>query len=408
MKYFFVLGNNPALSVAEIAAIFPSGRLFLINRSVLGLEIEQLVDAKSLIGRLGGTIKMGQLEGDCADFPDKWQKAAEKIMAKAMAEHQAGKFCFGLSYYGQGQPRFKALGMNLKNFASKSGQSVRWVTSKELQLSSVVVTQNKLIEKGADLVFMQEEQTKRLQLGRTLAVQPFKDLSFRDFGRPARDDHSGMLPPKLAQIMLNLAIGPKPLDGIKISDPFCGSGTVLMEAVLMGVRQVFGSDISPKAISDTKTNLSWLSENYRGLPEAGFRAEARVISATELSKFLGLADIDAIATEPYLGPQRGQRDLPALAKELDQLYSQSIREMEKVLKPGCRAVMVWPAFVSKKGDETNFIHLHPGIGNLKPIQPLPENLVADRRLRLTNRRSILYGRPEQVVWREIVILEKAT
>jgi tRNA G10 N-methylase Trm11 len=404
MKYFFVLGNNPALSVAEIAAVLPTARLFLINSQVLGAETVEMIDAPALIKRLGGTIKIGQLEEEAADFPDKRQKAAIKVLEKALAEHQAGKFYFGLSYYGSAKARLKNLALELKKIATGGGQSVRWVDSKEDQLSSVVVTQNKLIEKGAEIVFAADEQKRRVLIGRTLAVQPFKDLSYRDYGRPARDDRSGMLPPKLAQIMLNLALGDKDLKKIKISDPFCGSGTVLGEALLMGARQVYGSDISAKAIADTKTNLEWLSEHYNDMKGVDFNAEIAVVSATQLSGFLKPESMDAVVTEPYLGPQRGQRDLSALAKELDQLYSQSLKEIFKVLKPGSRVAMVWPAFISKSGEKINFTHLHPDLGKFKVIDPLPENLMADRRLHLTNRQTILYGRAEQVVWREVVVL----
>ena len=92
-------------------------------------------------------------------------------------------------------------------------------------------------------------------------MQPFKDLSRLDFGRPARDDFSGMLPPKLAQIMINLAQVQNP--EALIIDPFCGSGTILSEALLMGYKDLLGSDISPKAIADTYKNISWIKDLYK-------------------------------------------------------------------------------------------------------------------------------------------------
>jgi len=43
----------------------------------------------------------------------------------------------------------------------------------------------------------------------------------------------GMLPPKLAQMMINLSLGNT------IYDPFVGLGTVLIESVHMGNNRVF-------------------------------------------------------------------------------------------------------------------------------------------------------------------------
>ena len=90
---------------------------------------------------------------------------------------------------------------------------------------------------------------QQFSLAQTEAVQPFEQFSARDFGRPGRDDLSGMLPPKLAIIMINLA--QTPLNSILL-DPFCGSGTILSEAVLLGYTNLIGTDISEKAIADSK------------------------------------------------------------------------------------------------------------------------------------------------------------
>lgn len=63
-----------------------------------------------------------------------------------------------------------------------------------------------------------------------------------------------MLPPKLAQMMINLGRD----EGIipnKIYDPFCGLGTVLIEALNMGNTQVYGSDMSAKMCSCSEENI---------------------------------------------------------------------------------------------------------------------------------------------------------
>ena len=62
--------------------------------------------------------------------------------------------------------------------------------------------------------------------------------------KPYRDMRRGMLPPKLARSLVNLAIGAKSPSDMTILDPFCGTGTVLMEAMLLGTH-VVGTDLAP-------------------------------------------------------------------------------------------------------------------------------------------------------------------
>lgn len=50
--------------------------------------------------------------------------------------------------------------------------------------------------------------------------------------------------------------------GDVILDPFCGSGTILTEAMLINYKNLIGADISPKAINDTKKNIEWIIRNY--------------------------------------------------------------------------------------------------------------------------------------------------
>jgi SAM-dependent methyltransferase len=272
-------------------------------------------------------------------------------------------------------------------------------------------------------------------LGKTEAVQDFKNLSFRDFGRPERDDASGMIPPKLAQIMLNLsgkipAVGTQylafppdrtqylacPPDRTQsiaflpnLLDPFCGSGTVLMEAALIGFKNLIGSDISEKAIADTKQNLAWVAEKFPNFKfflrqaQDGQFSNFKLfnISATEISTKVNNNSVDAIVTEPYLGPQRGRIDPIKTKLELEKLYSAALREFKKILKPDGRVVMIFP--VRAEGNRPDFHFLNPNLDGWQIVNPLPENL--QEKLHATRRGTIVYGRPGQKVYREIVVLK---
>src|SRR5207247_323255 len=112
------------------------------------------------------------------------------------------------------------------------------------------VLHNDLLTKGVELLLMPTGAA--WSLARTVALQPFEEFGQRDFGRPGFDAASGMLPPKVALMMLNLSGIPR--EGAML-DPFCGSGTILMEAFVQGYANITGSDISAAAAESTKKNI---------------------------------------------------------------------------------------------------------------------------------------------------------
>lgn len=390
MYYFFVLGNNPAMSVAEILSIFKSAEVLFLNEEILVLDLEQEINATEAIAKMGGTIKIGRI---LSELKSSDTKVVIKELKKLVdiKDHQ-GKFKFGFSFYGRGQINTRVLGMELKKHLKENGISARWVVSRDKNLSSVVVETNKLVDQGWEIVLLKTEYG--FCVGRTLAVQPFKELSFRDYGRPARDDYSGMLPPKLAQIMINLA---QVKTSDTILDPFCGSGTILTEAMLMDHENLIGSDISQKAIDDTKKNIEWTADKYK---VSSIKYQVLNKDVRDLVKILKPNTIDAIITEPYLGPQRGKVDYLVIKKELEKLYSDSLVAFKKILKSEGKIVMVWPVFFGAG----NPIFLNPNLADLQIVSPLPDSILKNKFLNLSFRKTIVYHREGQKVGREIVIL----
>ena len=112
-------------------------------------------------------------------------------------------------------------------------------------LGSAQIIHNSLTKQnGAELIIF--KQNGSLQLAHTIHEQNIEAYAARDQARPKRDARVGMLPPKLAQTIINLASGPH-LPNQTLLDPFCGTGVVLQEALLMGYN-VYGTDIEPKMI----------------------------------------------------------------------------------------------------------------------------------------------------------------
>ncbi|RMD59222.1 methyltransferase domain-containing protein [Candidatus Parcubacteria bacterium] len=378
LNYFFVLGNHPHLSRLEVEAVLAQSNCRLLSEKILAVASPQTLEEEKLIKRLGGTIKIGRLNAQCKD----WQQLKQNLSAAlaAWAPPQQ-KIYFGFSTYGfKNDFNIKSLAMELKKQWRQKGFSVRWVTSRSPELSSVVAEQNKLLTpQGKELVIIKDK--KSFWWGETRAVQPFKEWSLLDYGRPCRDDRSGMLPPKLARIMINLA---RPQTNQTILDPFCGSGTILTEAAQLGNFQLWGSDLSKKAIANSQENLLWLKNKLN----LKFKMRLLTADVARLSQYFGTSSVNRIITEPYLGPQRGKIDIKKTTATLNRLYTQALKQFWLLLKPGGRVVMVWPIFY-QNGKK---YFLSPALGKFQPLKTNPECLI--------------YHRPQQKVWRQIVILDK--
>ena len=393
MSYFFVLGTNPALSVAELASVLDLKNIHLLSPDFLIADSNQEIAPENLIKCLVGTIKIGRIVSEVkAGGSYDLEQRVERLAAEKQALSVGGKFNFGFSDYGPQLFDKKDLGLKLKQYFAQRKISSRFVISREKTLSSVVVTQNKLLRRGLEIVLAAADDI--VLIGETLAVQPFKDLSLRDYGRPARDDLSGMLPPKLAQIMINLA--QLPGKNALVIDPFCGSGTILSEAAILGYKNLFGSDVSSKAVDDTRKNMSWLKELYK---IDDIKLKLFVKKVENLSKFVKGETVDAIITEPYLGPQRGRLDFKSIISSLESLYSLALHEFFKVLKPGGRVVMIWPLYYGERP-------INPRYDGFRVLNMIPETLKDNKFIKKNSRDSIIYGRPGQKVYREVVVLEK--
>lgn len=337
-KWWFVLGREEKLSAAEIAAVLnlKQGQFGISKKAPLLFCPEQKIDAKELIKRIGGTIKIAE---------EIEQSLREEEVLKAIKEYLSsknGKIIFGISGYGNiTKQKIEFLGKETKKYLKTKKFSVRFVPNKDVVLSSATVDHNRLIDKGTEFIIY-EETPHRFSLAKTVALQPYAEFSKRDFDRPGRDDKSGMLPPKLAMALLNLSI-PKIND--VILDPFCGSGTILTEAMLMGYTNLIGSDISPRAIEDTQKNIEWMKNN---LNVSCTNLTLYNLDVKELEKNITPQSIGRIVTEPYLGkPLKGNEnylELETQNKELKKLYLSAFQVFEKILQNKGIVVFVFPRF----------------------------------------------------------------
>ena len=423
-KYAFNLGRVFTLSLAELFAVFENMglnfRLVDLYREVFIIETETELHIAELQKRLGGTIKIMQimdslgrkkLFGPTRVFKDYFDA---KLLKEKFLATTSGKVQVGVSLYPMARQlplrgEAKRLGLEIKDILTASGLSTRIMLpqNEAISLPSVVVTHEHLLEKGAELDFLVGNE--RIYLAKTLSVQDFEDYGRRDYQRPVRDTQVGLLPPKVAQVMINLAQAPAAAVNLKsaILDPFAGSGTILQEAMLMGLK-VIGTDASEKAVENAEKNLLWIKNRYK-LPPGRF--ELAHSDVKDLAKTLptGLT-IQAIITEGTLGPAYAKpptdKEVTQNFSKLEKTYLAAFKVFKQILSTKKRVVVALPAY--RVGTGYRFFEVIDKIVKLgyDIVNPLPEIVLESYDfLQVTNRNSIIYDRKDQFVSREIFIFK---
>jgi tRNA G10 N-methylase Trm11 len=188
------------------------------------------------------------------------------------------------------------------------------------------------------------------QWGVTVYVPETEGFKERSTERPYIT--SGIsLSSRMARLLVNISGVSK---GQVLLDPFCGSGTILGEALLKGV-DCIGIDRNHGSVERTKDNLAWfLSQRQRG----GGPAPAYSVltgDATNLGRSLGDRMVDAIVSEPILMPRLSSAPTIEKARRLIKhasfIYSEALHEMSRVLRPGGRMVLVTPSLRTIDGKD---------------------------------------------------------
>jgi tRNA (guanine10-N2)-dimethyltransferase len=149
--------------------------------------------------------------------------------------------------------------------------------------------------------------------------------------------YPGVLMPRVALALVNIS---KPERSL--FDPFCGTGGILVEAGLIGLK-VIGGDMQRKILLGAKMNLDHYNVDYSLMFE----------DACGLA--LGDNCIDAVVTDPPYG-----RSAAIKAQSLEYMLGKSLKEVYRVLKPGRRAVFISERPIEKLVKEAGFevVELH--------------------------------------------------
>lgn len=414
-NFVFILGREQEIALAELKAVLVRFGFYFDIYKITGNQVFANIDnftvndAVKVMDALAGTIKIYKLEG----LIEKDIAAQIVSLFRSHKTSGEGKINFAISYFGRGFSRqnINSIALTAKK-QLKSDFSLRYVESRDsAELSSILSLKNNLATKGIEFGLFDSE------IGTLVALNNPEEWSKRDYDKPASDKFSGMLPPKLARMMVNLALGQISKEqGVRsrenntpssklstpncvVWDPFCGSGNVLMEAMMLGYDAI-GSDISEKAVEDTKANIEWLkSQNTDN------RIQITVSQADATSDSL-IRNLEleirnynsmAVVCEPYLGePKKFKPTYNAAAGEYSKIKELYIKFLKNISQPPTSnfqlfLCLVFPLVETIEGKRFSLFKASVDeIRELGYTQSCP---------------TMIYGRDYQVVKREIALLE---
>jgi tRNA (guanine10-N2)-dimethyltransferase len=386
--YIAILGRQPVLGIAELERVFDGKNVTPLSNLAAVINTE-FFD----IQRLGGTLKAGKIIIEPASSD--WHDLSKKIIQYYSTDWSSytGKITLGLSAYGfDTSPRdVQKIGIILKQKLKSTGASLRLIPNQELTLSTATSHHNKLglSPNKVELLIIRADNG-RIIVAESTGAQNITAYANRDQARPRRDAFVGMLPPKLAQIMINLT---HPDASARILDPFCGTGVILQEAALRGLG-IYGTDLSNKMVSYSRDNLKWLSDTYHIKISSSFHDDDAMTAKWQ-------QPIDAVVTEAYLGQPFSAPPSPSKLDEVRRNCNHILTEFLKNLSPQiasgtpvCIAIPAW----RDKGD--NFTHL-------PLIETVGQLGYKRHEFRHISQNDLLYFRPDQIVARELLVLVRS-
>ena len=382
-----ILGRQPAIGLAELESLYGSSAI--TSHSADTALVAQSIDAVPL-NRLGGSIKTAQV---ITRLPaTKWSDIEAYLLAHSelFPLDPESKVQFGISVYGKNVPvnQIAAGALKIKKAWRARGQSVRVIPNQTAALSSAQVFHNHLTgSRGLELIIAIGSDTV---LAQTIAVQDIDSYTQRDRSRPKRDARVGMLPPKLAQIMVNLA-APRP--GDIVLDPFCGTGVVLQEAALMGY-QIYGTDLEPRMVDYTKTNLEWLAKNYGEPPHW-------TLDTGDATQY-HWQPFNVVVSELYLGQAFSAPPEFSVLNRTRQTVNLIVERFllnihDQLAKDDSRLALAVPAWLTSGGNEILHLPL------LDHLEELGYNRMSFSHV---SNRELIYYRPGQIVGRELIVIKR--
>lgn len=404
--YAFFLGNHPTLSATEIwyalaargfqpCYIDAGGSVFILS------TIKKIPD--DFLISMGGTERI-------AEIITSLQKEPTPNDILTALTPLPKKWMLGISAMDY-LPDIKKLAREIKQQARNHSSHMRFVLPKHgHRLNTAQVHFNKLTQyPNSELTVIRRGEM--WHVARTIQVQNIALYAKRDRGKPDRNPRSGMMPPKLAQIMISIVTSLlNRRASLKIFDPFCGTGTILQEGYLLG-HTMTGSDANMDAVNASRRNLLWLAANFQ-------------LTVQNVMPFVVQQDagkpwpnawkgfFDAIVTEPFLGKPitapLSQIKASQYINDLLPLYRAFLKNAHTAFAPHGVLFCIFPSVATRESGETFFTPLLPAILDeitkfgYRSVQLVPDEI--STWYKPTQRGTLIYKRRNALVARELTLL----
>ena len=296
------------------------------NYWILNFDSESTLDFQSMINHLGGVLRIIDIKQTLGTIHnldlDTWDLYLPK------------KYNYSISIVHLNEEELNTVQDHAKAFVKNTKSKAVYKNPKMNGAIRIIDPSSYFswdLESGVEYFYVKASNNK-IYCGVSLGCGSTKVFKMLDTNLPARKFTHGTSFRAAKMQMNNLNLE----EDKTIVDPFCGTGTFLIEGLIQGYN-VIGIDNDQDLINDSKLNLHWLKQelDINNTSEVVF-GDSRT---TEFSA-------DACVFEPYMGPFLkkipSEKEAEHIWEELDELYRNTFKNLSNNLSEHAQIVCILP------------------------------------------------------------------
>jgi tRNA G10 N-methylase Trm11 len=346
--YLFLLGRDPDLSKLEIVNYFSSRNIKfnVIAKDTTYLILDFLekdskyflkIDLKNICNDLAGITRV-------VEISDAIKKLDYNLLIdifKVDSLFLSNKFNYSLSTINLNQNYIGIIQQVLKDYFKLEKTKAVFKKPKSFGKEKHTVSSpdnyySWKLENGFELFIVYNEIDGLYYLGHTISCFNSKVNVFKDKNRPQiKNLYNTSF--RLVDILINILELKK---GSTVVDPFCGTGTFIIEGLIKGYNMV-GIDKSKDMCYCSEKNVKWASKEYN------IKNTYKIIN---VDSTIASFKADGAFFEPYMGPFLFKLPPPNKAKqiinELNALYFNVFKNLSLRLKDHSKMVCILPIIKS--------------------------------------------------------------